>query len=94
MDTPMVNGTAYPYLTVQPKAYRFRILNATNDRMWNLQLYRRRSHDHRRTGFGTEVKMVPAVPGAAASRRVDGPDARPAGRHPGRPRPAACPIPR
>ncbi len=39
MDTPLVNGTAYPYLKVQPKAYRFRILNACNDRMLNLQLY-------------------------------------------------------
>jgi FtsP/CotA-like multicopper oxidase with cupredoxin domain len=29
MDTPLVNGTAYPYLTVERKAYRFRILNAT-----------------------------------------------------------------
>jgi FtsP/CotA-like multicopper oxidase with cupredoxin domain len=39
MDTPIVNGTAYPYLDVEPKAYRFRILNATNDRMLNLQFY-------------------------------------------------------
>ena len=39
MDTPVVNGTAYPYLTVEPKAYRFRILNAADDRMFNLQLY-------------------------------------------------------
>ncbi|OGO06573.1 MAG: hypothetical protein A2Y92_04455 [Chloroflexi bacterium RBG_13_57_8] len=39
MDTPMVNGTAYPYLTLQPQAYRFRILNASNDRFVNLQLY-------------------------------------------------------
>jgi FtsP/CotA-like multicopper oxidase with cupredoxin domain len=39
LDTPVVNGTAYPYLTVEPKAYRFRILNACNDRMLNLQLY-------------------------------------------------------
>ncbi|MDQ5984989.1 MAG: hypothetical protein CSYNP_00693 [Syntrophus sp. SKADARSKE-3] len=39
MDTPVVNGTAYPYLTVEPKAYRFRILSAGNDRSWNLQLY-------------------------------------------------------
>ena len=35
----MVNGTVYPYLTVEPKAYRFRILNACNDRFLNLQLY-------------------------------------------------------
>jgi len=39
MDTPVVNGTAYPYLEVEPKAYRFRILNAADDRMLNLQLY-------------------------------------------------------
>jgi FtsP/CotA-like multicopper oxidase with cupredoxin domain len=39
MDTPVVNGTAYPYLNVEPKAYRFRILNAANDRFFNLQIY-------------------------------------------------------
>ena len=39
MDTPVVNGTAYPTLTVQPQAYRFRILNASNDRFINLGLY-------------------------------------------------------
>lgn len=38
-DTPIVNGTAYPILTVDPKAYRFRILNAANDRFFNLSLY-------------------------------------------------------
>ena len=38
-DTPVVNGTAYPTLTVDPKAYRFRILNAANDRFFNLSLY-------------------------------------------------------
>jgi FtsP/CotA-like multicopper oxidase with cupredoxin domain len=39
LDTPIVNGTAYPAVTVEPKAYRFRILNASNDRALNLQLY-------------------------------------------------------
>ena len=39
MDVMMVNGTVYPYLNVEPKAYRFRILNASNDRFMNLQLY-------------------------------------------------------
>jgi FtsP/CotA-like multicopper oxidase with cupredoxin domain len=39
MDTPLVNGTAYPYLKVGHKAYRFRILNASNDRTLNLQIY-------------------------------------------------------
>ena len=38
-DTPVVNGTAYPTLTLDPKSYRLRILNAANDRFWNLQWY-------------------------------------------------------
>jgi FtsP/CotA-like multicopper oxidase with cupredoxin domain len=38
-DTPIVNGTAYPTLTVDPKSYRLRILNAANDRFFNLQWY-------------------------------------------------------
>jgi FtsP/CotA-like multicopper oxidase with cupredoxin domain len=61
MDTPVVNGTAYPTLTVQPKSYRFRVLNASNDRFLNLGLYVADSSvttDDGRTG--TEVKMVPA----------------------------------
>ena len=40
LDTMVVNGTAYPTLTVQPQAYRFRILNAAHDRFLNLQLYK------------------------------------------------------
>ena len=39
-DTPIVNGTAYPTVTLEPKAYRFRILNAANDRFFNLQFYK------------------------------------------------------
>jgi FtsP/CotA-like multicopper oxidase with cupredoxin domain len=39
MDTPLVNGVAYPYAEVQPKAYRVRILNASNDRSLSLSLY-------------------------------------------------------
>lgn len=38
-DTPVVNGTAYPRMTLDPKSYRFRILNAANDRFFNLSLY-------------------------------------------------------
>ncbi len=38
-DTPIVNGTLYPTLTLEPKSYRLRILNAANDRFWNLQWY-------------------------------------------------------
>ena len=38
-DTILVNGTVYPALTVQPRRYRFRVLNACNARFMNLQLY-------------------------------------------------------
>ena len=61
MDTPIVNGAAYPYLQVQPQAYRFRVLNANNDRALNLQLY------YVDPANPTEVKMVPAVAHTAAS---------------------------
>ncbi len=49
-DTPLVNGTAYPTTTLQPKAYRFRVLNAADDRYWNLQLYQA-------DATGTEVAL-------------------------------------
>jgi FtsP/CotA-like multicopper oxidase with cupredoxin domain len=38
-DTPIVNGTAYPTVVLQPKSYRFRMLNAANDRFFNFQWY-------------------------------------------------------
>jgi len=74
-DTPMINGTAYPVLEVDPKAYRFRILNAANDRFFNLQLYVADPSvitcDGRRD---TEVKMVDAkvTEGWPADWPVDG----------------------
>jgi spore coat protein A, manganese oxidase len=39
LDTTLVNGACYPYLNVEPKRYRFRILNGANARFYNLQLY-------------------------------------------------------
>ncbi|NJC89266.1 MAG: laccase [Desulfuromonas sp.] len=39
MDTPTVNGIAYPVLEVEPKAYRLRILNAAHDRFFNLSMF-------------------------------------------------------
>ena len=39
MDTPVVNGVAYPYVEVAPQAYRAWFLNASNDRSLNLSLY-------------------------------------------------------
>ena len=59
-DTPLVNGTAYPTMTVDPKAYRLRVLNAANDRFWNLHFYQA-------DATGTEVALNPAEVAAAQS---------------------------
>jgi FtsP/CotA-like multicopper oxidase with cupredoxin domain len=68
MDTPVVNGKAYPVLHVAPEAYRFKILSVGNDRSLNLQLYKAdpavTTPDGRKN---TEVKMVPAVQPAAGA---------------------------
>jgi FtsP/CotA-like multicopper oxidase with cupredoxin domain len=91
MDTPVVNGTAYPTLEVDPRAYRFRILNACNDRFVNLSLFVADSSvttDDGRTN--TEVKMVPAIAPPAGSTAV-WPDYWPTdGRAEGVPDPAAA----
>ena len=69
MDTPLINGTPYPFLSVLRQAYRFRILNASNDRFFNLQLYCAKSNGTMwNISSGAlvdanagEVNMVPAV---------------------------------
>lgn len=38
-DTIIVNGAAHPFAQVEPRHYRFRILNASQARFFNLQLY-------------------------------------------------------
>jgi FtsP/CotA-like multicopper oxidase with cupredoxin domain len=60
-DTPLVNGTAYPSMSVNPTTVRFRILNACNDRYLNLQMYVADPTIVAGTGIGTEVRMIPAV---------------------------------
>ncbi|MDD5723899.1 MAG: multicopper oxidase domain-containing protein [Syntrophales bacterium] len=52
-DTPIVNGTAYPTVTVEPKPYRLRFLNAASDRFFNLSLYEA-------DASGKEVELNPA----------------------------------
>jgi spore coat protein A, manganese oxidase len=37
-NTPLVNGAVQPYLTVEPRQYRFRILNSSNARFWNFTI--------------------------------------------------------
>ncbi|MEV4757605.1 hypothetical protein AB0J86_21175 [Micromonospora sp. NPDC049559] len=70
LDTPVVNGVAYPYLRVSPRAYRLRILNACTERALNLQLYRAAADGPMWHPDGSladaaagEVPMVAATPG-------------------------------
>jgi FtsP/CotA-like multicopper oxidase with cupredoxin domain len=92
MDTPLVNGKAYPVLHVAPAAYRFRILNASNDRTINLSLYQACGGTSTYTtaatncsiagATGTEVPLVPAVrngPGTAGYIYPDQLDGRDSG---------------
>jgi FtsP/CotA-like multicopper oxidase with cupredoxin domain len=83
-DSAVVNGTVFPTMTVDPRAYRFRILNAANDRFWNLSFYKadpaQVSPDLRPASRLTEVKTVPASAATAAANNwpsnwpVDGRD--------------------
>ena len=54
LDTTIINGACYPYMQVQQRHYRFRILNGNQARFYNLQLY------YADPAFPTEIKMVPA----------------------------------
>ena len=60
---------------MKPKSYRLRILNAADDRFFNLQLYTAKSQAEMWKKDGTlndgdagEVSMVPAVPTPGISR--------------------------
>ena len=61
-DTAMVNGVAYPSVTVEPKAYRVHFLNGASDRYFNLSLWVADSNTISVDGrTHTEVKMVPEI---------------------------------
>jgi FtsP/CotA-like multicopper oxidase with cupredoxin domain len=62
-DTPLVNGTAYPYINVDPKPYRLRILSVGNDRMLNLSLVMAASKNADSTALGNAgpSSTAPAV---------------------------------
>ncbi len=63
MDTPVVNGVAYPTLNVPAGMVRFRILSVANDRYFNLSLWKADPNTVYPAGYtgpgNTEVKMVP-----------------------------------
>ncbi len=60
-DTPIVNRTAYPTITLEPKSYRLRFLNAANDRFFNFQWY----VADPTTGTDSEVALNPVELAAA-----------------------------
>lgn len=63
MDTPLVNGVAYPFVSLPQGTYRFRVLSVGNDRMLNLSLfYADTTLPAESAGWGKEVRMVPAAP--------------------------------
>ena len=81
LDTMLVNGTAYPTVDVEPKAYRFRILNAGQDRNLNLQPLRGRRHRHRGAdGHAVPTSATTSTRRRAAAARADRPVRRPAHR--------------
>lgn len=43
-DTAVINGAVWPYLEVEPRRYRFRIVNGANHRTFNLQLRNESGH--------------------------------------------------
>ncbi len=68
-DTILVNGTAYPYLEVEARQYRFRLLNACQARFLNPRLVYATSTDRTEPSgtagpafvqFGTEGGFLPA----------------------------------
>jgi FtsP/CotA-like multicopper oxidase with cupredoxin domain len=82
MDTPVVNGKAYPVLHVAPEAYRFHILSAGNDRTLNLSLFQACSAGAfpeatnclAPGAVGTEVPMVNAFRGGPGTLGYTYPD--------------------
>jgi FtsP/CotA-like multicopper oxidase with cupredoxin domain len=69
MDTQLVNGTVYPYAEVPAGPVRFRVLNASNDRGLNLQLYK--AYD--------KTSWTPAVPATPTTQLIPGTPTLPCG---------------
>ena len=53
-DTAVVNGAVWPYLEVEPRRYRFRLVNGANHRTFSLQL-----HNESNQGIPTLFQFAP-----------------------------------
>jgi spore coat protein A len=52
----LCNGKLFPYLEVEPRRYRFRLINAANTRFFDLSL----SHDHAMQQIASDQGLLPA----------------------------------
>jgi spore coat protein A len=55
-DAVLINGKILPYLEVEPRKYRFRVLNAANSRFFDLSL----SNEQAFHQIGTDLGLLPA----------------------------------
>jgi spore coat protein A len=75
-DAMLVNGKLTPYLEVEPRAYRFRMLNASNSRTYvfslsNRQTYRQIGSDQGLLAAPVELNQVSLSPGERADVVID-----------------------
>lgn len=57
-DTSLVNGKAWPRLSVEPRKYRFRLLNGANSRYYNLELLEYDEAAGETTGAGPSFVQI------------------------------------
>jgi spore coat protein A len=75
-DAFLVNGKLLPYLEVEPRKYRFRVLNASNSRFFHLALSNRQEFRQIATDLGllqapVSVKILTIAPGERADLVLD-----------------------
>ena len=75
-EAMMVNGRLFPYLDVEPRRYRFRVLNAANGRFFHLSLSNRQNFqligaDQGLLGAPVAVENVMIAPGERLDLIVD-----------------------
>jgi FtsP/CotA-like multicopper oxidase with cupredoxin domain len=75
-DTAVVNGKVYPFLSVEPRKYRFRFLNGSNARFYTLKFSSTQSFFQIGTDGGllpapVEMKHLTIAPGERADCIVD-----------------------
>lgn len=75
-DGMVVNGKLFPYLEVEPRKYRFRLLNAANGRFFHLTLSNKREFQQIGTDLGflpasVPVKILTIAPGERADVILD-----------------------